>query len=163
MLVTLLSALALLAPPQQTVQTAVDDPRLPTGPLVAMGPSPEGEVHVDAASWERSDIPGLVRGVGVIIRPPDVVPRVHVALIWIDCRNRTFQLSSGRLYDEAGQERGSSSWVRDRPIAADTAAARMEASFCPAPMTPAGQATVEDWRAALQRSGTGTGPAATSD
>lgn len=149
MLASILAALSLIAPPQQTVQTAVDDPRLPTGPLVAMGPSPEGEVYVDAASWERSDLPGLVRGVGVIIRPSDVVPRVHVALIWIDCRNQTSQLSNGRLYDDKGIERRSSSWVPDRPIEVDTAAARMAAAFCASPMAVDGATNVADWRGAL--------------
>jgi hypothetical protein len=138
-----------MSPSEQTVQVAVEDPRLPTGRLTAMGPSPEGDVYVDAASWERSDIPGLVRGVGVIIRPSDVVPRVHVALIWIDCRNRTFQLSSGRLYDEDGEERSRSSWVRNRPIEPETAAARMETSFCGSPMDVRELPDVEDWRAAL--------------
>jgi hypothetical protein len=149
MLLPLLAALSLMSPSEQTVQVAVDDPRLPTGRLTAMGPSPEGDVYVDAASWERSDIPGLVRGVGVIIRPSDVVPRVHVALIWIDCRNRTFQLSSGRLYDEDGEERSRSSWVRNRPIEPETAAARMETSFCGSPMDVRELPDVEDWRAAL--------------
>jgi hypothetical protein len=138
-----------MSPSEQTVQVAVEDPRLPTGRLTAMGPTPEGDVYVDAASWERSDIPGLVRGVGVIIRPSDVVPRVHVALIWIDCRNRTFQLSSGRLYDEDGEERSRSSWVRNRPIEPETAAARMETSFCGSPMDVRELPDVEDWRAAL--------------
>ena len=149
MLLPVLVALSMISSPQETVQVAVDDPRLPTGPLASMGPSPEGVVYVDAASWERSDIPGLVRGVGVIIRPTDVVPRVHVALIWIDCRNRTFQLSSGRLYDEDGEERRRSSWVPDRPIEPETAAARMEASFCRSPMDVRERPGVEDWRAAL--------------
>jgi len=149
MLLPLLTALSLMSPSEQTVQVAVEDPRLPTGRLTAMGPSPEGDVYVDAASWERSDIPGLVRGVGVIIRPSDVVPRVHVALIWIDCRNRTFQLSSGRLYDEDGEERSRSSWVRNRPIEPETAAARMETSFCGSPMDVRELPDVEDWRAAL--------------
>ena len=84
MLLPILAALSLISSPQETVQVAVDARRLPTGPLASMGPSPEGEVYVDAASWERSDIPGLVRGVGVIIRPTDVVPRIQVALIWIE-------------------------------------------------------------------------------
>lgn len=149
MLLPILAALSLISPPQETVQTAVDDPRLPTGRLTAMGPSPEGDVYVDVASWQRSDIPGLVRGVGVIIRPSDVVPRVHVALIWIDCRNRTFQLSSGRLYDADGEERRRSSWVRNRPIEPETAAARMETSFCRSPMDVGELPGVEDWRAAL--------------
>jgi hypothetical protein len=149
MLLPILAALSLISSPQETVQVAVDDPRLPTGPLASMGPSPEGDVYVDAASWERSDIPGLVRGVGVIIRPTNVVPRIQVALIWIDCRKRTFQLSSGRLYDEDGEEQRRSSWVRDRPIEPETAAARMEASFCASPMAVRELPSVEDWRVAL--------------
>lgn len=155
MLVAIVAALSLISPPQETVQMAVDDPRLPTGPLAAMGPSPEGDVYVDATSWERSDISGLVRGVGVIIRPTDVVPRIHVALIWLNCREQTFQLSSGRLYDERGEERHQSSWIRDRPIEDNTAAARMEASFCVSPMNVGGLPNLDDWRAALAQSNAG--------
>ena len=136
----------------QTVQMPVEDPTLPQGPLVAMGATHEGDFYVDAPSFARSDLPGMVSGTAVIVTR-DAAP-LQVARTWIDCGRRVYQLSTGRRYDAAGRQVSLTSWVRDQPILADTAADRMAAAFCPAAGPDlAGLPAVADYRAALARSG----------
>jgi hypothetical protein len=142
-------ALTLHAPPQQTVQVPVADPVLPAGPLAAMGATPEGDFYVDVASFNRSDVPDLIRGTAVIVTA-DASP-LQVVRLWINCKNRVYQISNGRRYDASGRQVAATSWVRDQPILADTAADRIAAAFCPAvgPVLE-GVTEVADYRAALE-------------
>ena len=149
MLIAAISGLTLLASPQQTVQVAVDDPLLPEGKLVVMGAAREGEFYADAPSFERSDLPGLVRGTVVVVTA-DAAP-MQVVRLWIDCNRREYQLSNGRRYDAAGRQVAETQWVPDQPILPGTAADRIAAAFCPtgAPLL-SGLTEVADYRVALQ-------------
>ena len=149
MIAALSLAAALLG--QTVVQAPVDDPLLPQGPLLAMGETREGRFYVDAASWERSDIPSLVRGTAVIVTR-DGEP-VQVVRLWIDCFEHEYQIGTGRRYDASGRETARTAWVRDQPILPDTAPARIEAAFCSTPVALEGLPTVAGWRAALPATG----------
>jgi hypothetical protein len=151
-------ALTLHASPQQTMQVAVADPVLPAGPLAAMGGTHEGDFYVDVSSFNRSDLPDLVRGTAVIVTA-EASP-LQVVRLWIDCKNRVYQISNGRRYDASGRQVAVTSWVRDQPILADTAADRIAAAFCPAggPVLE-GVTEVADYRAALDETRAAVAPA----
>lgn len=154
-MIAMLTALGLLIAPQQTaVQIPVGDPVLPTGPLVAMGATGEGDIFMDAASVVRSDIPGLVDGTAVIVTT-EMEP-LKVMTFWINCTAHTYQVGSGRQYDRAGGQVALTSWIRDQPILPGTGAAVTEAAFCRAGGPDlTGLPVVADWRAALRQSITG--------
>ncbi|HYG26703.1 MAG TPA: hypothetical protein VD906_07340 [Caulobacteraceae bacterium] len=124
MLVPVLTAVAVLV----SVAVPVDDPVLPTGPLLAAGAAAEGSVFVDAPSFERSDIAGMIRGTTVIVSGEEAPLRV--SLTWIDCNKRLYQLSSGRRYNAAGVEVEKTDWQRDTPIEAGSAYDRIAGAFC---------------------------------
>ena len=150
--------LTLLASPQQTMQVPVDDPVLPTGPLTAIGATREGHIYVDAASFRRSDLAGVVRGTAIIITA-DAAP-MQVVRLWIDCQRRVYQLSNGRRYDAAGLQVAVTTWVPDQPILPDSATDRAAAAFCPSGgPNLAGLTEVADYRAALEQARAVAGPA----
>lgn len=130
-LIPLLAALLAAAPAQAatTVQMAVDDPVLPTGPLTAVGSAAEGAFYMDVSSFGRSDIPDTIRITTVIVRQ-DAAEPLLVALTWVNCAKGVYQLSSGRTYDAAGKQVRLTSFVRDKAYAADSGPARFAAGYC---------------------------------
>ena len=150
MLATPITALILSAAlTQATVQMPVDDPLLPTGPLMAVGSAEEGEFYVDLSSFARSDIPDTIDITTVIVRR-DAAEPLLVALTWVNCAKGVYQISTGRAYDAAGRQVRRTSFVRDKPIAEGSAPARLAAAYCSAKGPgPDAAPTVADYRAAL--------------
>ena len=137
------------APPPVMVQMPVDDPLLPTGPLMAVGSAEEGEFYVDLSSFARSDIPDMIDITTVIVRR-DAAEPLLVALTWVNCAKGVYQISTGRAYDAAGRQVRRTSFVRDKPIAEGSAPARLAAAYCSAKGPgPDAAPTVADYRAAL--------------
>ncbi|MGH7027503.1 hypothetical protein [Brevundimonas sp.] len=133
---------------QTTAQVPVDAPHLPTGPLAYAGAFGTTRLYVDTASWERSDLPNLVRGTAVITTSQGPAP-VQTVLMWIDCGRRVYQLSSGRAYDEAGLEIASTTYLPDQAIGDDGPVKQLADSVCVTPFA-FGTEAVDNWRAALQ-------------
>lgn len=115
MLTAIILAIVMSARPQ-VVQVPVEPPRLPEAPLAYAGPFGPNRLYIDAASWERSDLPGLVGGTVVIVTPGDAAPPLQVMRAWIDCGRRVYQLSPGRAYDAAGVEFAPTSYLPDQPV-----------------------------------------------
>ena len=147
-------AASLVAAPPTVVQVPVGDPVLPSGPLLAMGATTDGEIYVDHPSFGRSDLPGLIRMTAVIVRPGANEPApLWVALLWVDCSRRVYQLSSGRRYDDQGRQTSLTAFVRDRPIVAGSGPDQVAAVYCPLPpQTPDSKRVVANYQAALERS-----------
>ena len=147
-----LIALAALAQPM--VQMPVDGPLLPAGELVVMGPTAEGDLYVDPGSFERSDLPGLIRATGVVVRPTtdhDPAPLL-VALVWVDCVKRQYQVSDGRLYDAGGRQVARTGFVRDKAFAAGSGPDRMAGVLCDRTSPDLdGAEVVADYNEALER------------
>lgn len=152
MMLQVLIALAILAEP--VVQMPVDGPRLPGGSLAVMGPSAEGDLYIDPGSFERSDLPGLIRATAVVVRPAtdsDPAPLL-VGLIWVDCVNRKYQVSDVRLYDAGGREVARAGFVRDKAFAAGSGPDRVAGAFCDRTSPDLdGAETVTDYNEALER------------
>ncbi|NJC41773.1 hypothetical protein GGQ87_002031 [Brevundimonas alba] len=140
-------ALALTAAPQ-VVQVPVEAPRLSEGPLAYAGPFGGNRLYLDAASWERSDLPGLVGGTVVIITPDDAVP-VQVMRAWIDCGRRVYQLSPGRAYNTEGVEFAGTSFLPDQPVGSEGPMKDLSDRVCGASFDLETLATTPDWRVAL--------------
>lgn len=139
--------LALNAAPQ-TVQVPVEAPRLPEGPMAYAGPFGVNRLYLDAGSWERSDLPGLVRGTVVIVTPGDAAP-MQVMLAWIHCDRRVYQLSPGRAYDTEGVEFAPTGHLPDQPVGAEGPVRQLADRVCATPFDLQTLPTVGNWRVAL--------------
>ena len=128
----------------QSVQMAVDDPVLPDGALAYMGSAGPTRVYVDASSWERSNLPGMVRGTAVIVSPDGPAP-VMVMLMWVDCGRGVFQLSSGRAYDDTGTQVTTTAYQADAPIGQRGPIKHLADAVCVTPFA-FDSPEVEDWR-----------------
>jgi hypothetical protein len=143
--------LALAAGPM--VQVPVEDPRLPAGELALVGDTASGSLYFAPGSFERSDIPGLVRGTAIMITPAEPTRPLQVARLWINCRKQVFQVSAGRAYNAEGVEIGRTAYAPDAPIPAGSPIATLADAQCAADPAVASQAftLLKDWRAALAR------------
>ena len=143
--------LALAAGPM--VQVPVEDPRLPAGELALVGDTASGSLYFAPGSFQRSDIPGLVRGTAIMITPAVQERPLQVARLWINCRKQVFQVSSGRAYNAEGVEIGRTAYAPDAPIPAGSPIATLADAQCAADPAVASQAftLLKDWRAALAR------------
>ena len=150
----LVLAASLVAAPPALVQVPVDDPVLPSGPLLAMGATTDGDIYVDHPSFGRSDLPGLMRMTAVIVRPGANEPApLWVVRLWVDCKRRVYQLSSGRRYDGQGRQTALTAFVPDRPIVAGSGPDQVAAAYCPLPpQAPDSKRAVANYQAALERS-----------
>lgn len=134
-LIPFLAALLAAAPVQASkpatavVQTPVDDPVLPTGPLASVGAAAEGDFYMDVSSFARSDIPDTIDITTVIVRKDPAEPLL-VALTWVNCAKGVYQISSGRTYDAKGKEVRRTTFVRDKVYAAESGPARFAAAYC---------------------------------
>ena len=138
------------------VQVPVEDPRLPVGELVLVGDTASGSLYFAPGSFERSDLPGLVRGTVIMITPAVQERPLQVARLWINCRKQVFQVSSGRAYNAEGVEIGRTAYAPDAPIPAGSPIATLADAQCATDPVVASQAftLLKDWRAALARPNT---------
>lgn len=148
MLTALLLGFALTTTPQ-TVQVPVEAPRLPDGPLAYAGPFGPNRLYIDASSWERSDLPDMVRGTIVIATPGDRAP-LQVMLAWIDCGRRVYQLSAGRAYDVSGMEFAPTGPLPDQPVGAAGPVKELADRVCVTPFDLQTMDSVAGWRVALE-------------
>ena len=148
MLTGLVLALVLTTAPQ-TVQVPVEAPHLPDGPLAYVGPFGPNRLFIDAASWERSDLPDMVRGTVVIATPGDRAP-LQVMLAWIDCGRRVYHLSAGRAYDVSGMEFAPTGPLPDQPVGAAGPVKELADRVCVTPFDLRTMASVSGWRVALE-------------
>ena len=132
----------------QVVQVPVEAPRLPDGPLAFAGPFGANRLYLDAASWERSDLPGLVGGTVVIVTPGDAAP-IQVMRAWIDCGRRVYQLSPGRAYNAAGLEFAPTSFLPDQPVGTDGPVKHLADRVCVTPFDLQTMDSAPGWREAL--------------
>ncbi len=135
------------------VQVPVEDPRLPAGELALVGDTATGSLYVEPGSFERSDIPGLVRGTAILVTPSVQERPLQVARLWIDCRKQVFQVSAGRSYNAEGVETGRTAFAPDAPIPAGSPIAALAKAQCATdPDAVSSTFTLlKDWRAALAR------------
>jgi hypothetical protein len=135
------------------VQVPVEDPRLPAGELALVGDTASGSLYFAPGSFERSDIPGLVRGTAIMITPAEPTRPLQVARLWINCRKQVFQVSAGRAYNAEGVEIGRTAYAPDAPIPAGSPIATLANAQCATDPAVASQAftLLKDWRAALAR------------
>ena len=145
----LLTLILALTAPQQVVQVPVEAPRLPDGPLALAGPFGVNRLYLDTHSWERSDLPGLVRGTVVIVTPGEAAPPIQVMLAWIDCGRQTYQLSAGRAYNSEGTEFAPTSFLPDQPVGAAGPVKDLADRVCDGPFDLQTLASAPDWRTAL--------------
>lgn len=148
MVTPLMVTLALVTAPQ-AVQVPVEAPRLPEGRLMYVGPFGPNRLYVDAPGWERSDLPGLVRGTVVILTPGDEAP-VQVMRAWIDCDRRTYQFSAGRAYNTAGVEFAATGVLPDQPVGDAGPMKQLADRVCAMPMDLASMPSTQSWRVALE-------------
>ena len=147
MLTVVAFALA-LNPALQVVQVPVEAPRLPDGALAFAGPFGVNRLYLDAASWEPSDLPGLMGGTVVIVTPGDAAP-MQVMRAWIDCGRRVYQLSPGRAYNTDGVEFAPTSFLPDQPVGAEGPVKHLADRVCGTTVDLQTLPSAPNWRVAL--------------